>query len=73
VRESIRSRLIYERRSDAYKAFLEQIKQRAGLTVDTAALEAIKIEAVAPGATIPPQPQQRMGPMMPPLPAARKP
>ncbi len=48
VKDSIKSRLIYERRSDAYKKFLEDLNQKAGLTVNKEALDAIKIDAAAP-------------------------
>lgn len=60
VKDSIRSRLVYERRSAAYKTFLEGLNQKAGLKIDAAALEAVKVEAGAPagspGAAVPPPP-----------------
>ncbi|HEY3450272.1 MAG TPA: peptidylprolyl isomerase [Myxococcales bacterium] len=48
VKDSIKSRLIYERRSDAYKKFLEDLNKKANLTVNKEALDAIKIDAAAP-------------------------
>lgn len=48
VKDSIKSRLIYERRSDAYKKFLEDLNKKANLTVNKEALDAIKIDASAP-------------------------
>jgi peptidyl-prolyl cis-trans isomerase C len=81
VRDSIRSRLIYEKRGDAYKKFLEGLNQKNGLSIDTAALEAVKIEAAAqptpptgsmPPAPLPGRPVVTPTPTPPPAPAPKK-
>jgi peptidyl-prolyl cis-trans isomerase C len=67
VKDSIKSRLIYERRSDAYKKFIEAINQQAGLKIDEAALESVKIEAPAGGPQgMPAMPRPGM-PIAPPM------
>lgn len=45
VKDSIRQRLVHERRSSSYKSFLEGLNQKAELKIDAAVLEAIKVEA----------------------------
>jgi len=63
VKDSIRGRLVYERRSESYKKFIEGVNTRAGLTVDAAALAAVSIdpgeanpEAARPAPPAPPAP-----------------
>lgn len=63
VKDSIRGRLVYERRSESYKRFIDGVNTRAGLTVDAAALAAVPID---PGEANPEAPRLPA----PPAPAA---
>lgn len=65
VRESIRTRLVYERRAKNYNDFIAELQKKAGLTIDEKVLESLKIDLGAPTPTKP------LGMAPPPAPAAR--
>lgn len=66
ARDSIRSRIAFDKRGERYEQFVADIEKKAGLTIDTAKLDALEIELGGPGrvpsGAIPPAPKERVRP-----------
>ncbi len=66
ARESIRSRIAFDRRGERYEQFVADIEKKAGLKVDAARLDALAIApggpARVPSGAIPPAPKERARP-----------
>lgn len=64
VRDAVKSRIVFERRSESYQRFLAEIEKQAGLKIDTARLNELKIDSVPsslPPGTLPLAPKSRVG------------
>ncbi len=70
VREAIRNRILYDRRSQSYQQFLADLEKKAGLVVEEKALDEVKVDigpGVPPPGSLPPAPKERVGIPPPPM------
>jgi parvulin-like peptidyl-prolyl isomerase len=68
VREAIKNRLLYDRRSQNYQKFLTDLEKQAGLAVDAKLLDTLQVEVgpgLPPPGSIPQAPMQRTTDQMP--------